>query len=62
MEKKNKYFIRTHGKDDFKIYQLISIENFEILDMFFQTEEAVTNFAKKNLIEIVNYQETEETV
>ena len=55
------YFIRPSGKGEFKIFQLISIESFEILDMFFQTEDDAKAYAKKNQIEIVNYQEKEET-
>ena len=59
MEKK-KYFIRPSGKGEFRTYQLISIPKFDILDMFFQTEEEAKSFANKNLIEIVDYKETEE--
>jgi len=62
MEKNKTYFIRPSGKEEFKIYQLIEVENFEILDMFFQTEEDAKAFAKKKLLEIVNYQETFDTV
>ncbi len=60
MEKNKKYFIRTSGKGDFKIYQLISLENFEILNMFFQTNDDAIFYAKSNLLEIVDYKEIEE--
>ena len=62
MEKSKKYFIRTSGKGDFKTYQLISTENFEILDMFFQTNEDAISYAESKLLEIVDYNEIEELI
>jgi hypothetical protein len=36
MEKK--YFIRTKGKNEFKTYHLICLDNFDMLDIFFTSE------------------------
>lgn len=55
MKNKNKYFIRSKGKGEFKIYQLINVETFDMLDTFFSTEDDAKEFAKKNALEIVEY-------
>ena len=53
-----KCFIRSTGKNELKIFHLIDFSNFEMLEMFFSNQEDAIIYAKKNLIEIVHYQES----
>ena len=53
-----KYFIRTKGKDEFKTYHLISLDNFETLDIFFNSELEAKQYASKKSLMIVDYIET----
>jgi len=55
------YFIRTKGKDEFKTYHLICLDNFEMLDVFFNSELEAKQYAAKKSLVIVNYIETFET-
>ncbi|MCX6231144.1 MAG: hypothetical protein NTZ33_06330 [Bacteroidetes bacterium] len=57
MKSSNKYFIRTKGKNEFKTYHLINIDNFDMLDIFFDSEEKAIEYAKKKQIEIETYTE-----
>ena len=52
-----KYFIRTTGKNEFKTYHLISLDNFEMLDMFFNSKLEAKEYAKNNSLKIVDYKE-----
>jgi hypothetical protein len=54
-EKAKGYFIRPTGKGALKIYQLISIEDFEMLYVFFDTEEEAREYAHKNALNLVNF-------
>ncbi len=49
------YFIRTKGKDEFKTYHLICLDNFEILDIFFNSELEAKQYAAKKSLIIVDY-------
>lgn len=55
------YFIRTKGKDEFKTYHLICLDNFELLDVFFNSELEAKQYAAKKSLIIVDYIETFET-
>lgn len=61
MNMKNEYFIRTMGKAEFKTYHLICLENFDMLDIFFNSELEAIQYAEKNSLKIVEYKETFET-
>ncbi len=54
-EKAKGYFIRPTGKGALKIYQLISIEDFEMLYVFFDTEDEAKEYAQKNALNLVNF-------
>ena len=54
-EKAKGYFLRPTGKGALKIYQLISIEDFEMLYVFFDTEEEAKEYAQKNALNLVNF-------
>ena len=58
---KKEYFIRTKGKDEFKTYHLICLDNFEMLDVFFNSELEAKQYAAKKSLIIVDYIETFET-
>lgn len=55
---KKEYFIRTKGKDEFKTYHLICLDNFEMLDVFFNSELEAKQYAAKKSLIIVDYIET----
>ena len=57
MSNVNIYFIRKVGKGDFQIYHLINIETFNMLDIFFETEDEAVLYAKKNNLVITTYSE-----
>lgn len=57
MSVQNVYFIRKVGKGEFQIYHLINIETFNMLDIFFETEEEAVLYAKKNNLIITTYSE-----
>ena len=61
MKNQNEYFIRTKGKAEFKTYHLIKSETFDMLDIFFNSELEVQQYAAKNSLIIVEYKETFET-
>lgn len=61
MKNQNEYFIRTKGKAEFKTYHLIKNETFDMLDIFFNSELEAQQYAVKNSLMIVEYQETFET-
>ncbi len=54
-DKAKGYFIRPTGKGALKIYQLISIEDFEMLYVFFDTEEEAKEYAHKNALNLVSF-------
>ena len=51
------YFIRTKGKHEFKTYHLICIDDFNMLDIFFDSALEAQKSAEKNLLKIVDYKE-----
>ena len=57
MSNQNVYFIRKVGKGDLQIYHLINIETFNMLDIFFETEDEAILYAKKNNLIITTYSE-----
>lgn len=54
---KEEYFIRSSGRNEFKVYILIHKASFDKLDMFFQTEDDAKEFAKKNDLKVVDYKD-----
>jgi hypothetical protein len=50
-------FIRTSGKGDFKIVNLISRATFALVEVFFSSEEEARLFADKRKLRIVDYDE-----
>ena len=52
-----KCFIRSTGKQETQIFQLIDYVTFNLIDMFFSTELDAIKYADKNSIEIVQYDE-----
>ena len=60
MTNQNVYFIRKVGKGDFQIFHLINIETFNMLDIFFKTEDEAILYAKKNNLIITIYSEITE--
>jgi hypothetical protein len=57
MEEIKKYFIRTTGKGELKIYHLINIKDFSQLDIFFNSIKEVEIYVKEHFIELVEYNE-----
>lgn len=57
MSSQNVYFIRKVGKGDFQIYNLINVVTFDMLDIFFETEDEAVLYAKKNNFIITTYSE-----
>jgi hypothetical protein len=51
------YFIRTTGKNEFKTYHLICLDNFVMLDLFFSSELETRKYAEKHSLKIVDYKE-----
>ena len=49
------YFFRTKGKYKFKTYHLICLNNFEMLDVFFNSELEAKQYAAKKSLIIVDY-------
>lgn len=56
-EKGESFFIRTSGKGDFKVFNLISREDFALVDVFFTSEEETRLYAEKRNLRIVDYNE-----
>lgn len=56
-EKGESVFIRTSGKGDFKIVDLINRSTFALVDAFFTSEEEARLFAEKRNLRIVDYTE-----
>ena len=56
-ENKN-YFIRSKGKGEFKTYHLINIDTFDMLDMFFNSEDEAKQYAQKKALNVVDFKET----
>lgn len=52
---KAKYFIRPSGKGEFLTFHLIESETFEMLDVFFNSEEDAIEYANKKSLLIVDY-------
>jgi len=50
-------FIRTSGKGDFKIVNFINRAAFDLVDVFFTSEEEARLFADKRNLRIVDYNE-----
>ena len=49
------FFIRTSGKGDFKVVNLINRSTFDLVDAFFTSEEEARVFAAKRNLRIVDY-------
>jgi len=56
-EKGESFFIRTSGKGDLKVVNLISRATFALIDAFFTSEEEARLFADKRNLRIVDYNE-----
>lgn len=56
-EKGESVFIRTSGKGDFKIVNLINRSTFALADIFFTSEKEARLFAAKRHLTIVDYTE-----
>jgi hypothetical protein len=56
-EKGESFFIRTCGKGDFKVVNLINRATFDLVDVFFTSEEEARLFADKRSLRIVDYNE-----
>jgi len=54
-EKGESFFIRTCGKGDFKVVNLINRPTFALIDAFFTSEEEARLYADKRNLRIVNY-------
>lgn len=51
------FFMRTSGRGDFKVVNLISQSTFALVDVFFTSEEDARLFAEKRKLRIVDYTE-----
>jgi len=56
-EKSKSFFIRAAGKGDFQVLNLIRLEDFALVDVFFTSEEEARLFADKKNLRIVDYNE-----
>jgi hypothetical protein len=56
-EKGESFFIRTSGKGDFKVVNLINRSTFALVDAFFTSEEEARFLADKRNLTIVDYSE-----
>ena len=56
-EKGESFFIRTSGKGDLKVVNLISRATFALIDAFFTSEEEARSFANNRNLRIVDYNE-----
>jgi hypothetical protein len=56
-EKGESFFIRTSGRGDFKIVNLINRATFALVDVFFTSEKEARLFADKRNLTIVDYSE-----
>lgn len=54
---KKEFFIRTKGKDEFKTYHLICLDNFNTLDVFFNSEIETKQYAVQKSLTIVVYKD-----
>ena len=54
-EKGESVLIRTSGKGDFKVFNLISLEDFALVDVFFTSEEEARLFADKRNLRIAAF-------
>ena len=54
-EKGESFFIRTSGKGDLKVVNLINQATFALTDVFFTSQEEARLFANKRSFRIVNY-------
>jgi len=52
------FFIRTSGKGDFKVVNLINRSTFALVDAFFTSEEEARLFAAKRSLRIVDFDES----
>jgi hypothetical protein len=51
-------FLRTSGKGDFKVVNLINGSTFDLVDAFFSSEEEARLFAAKRNLRIVDFDES----
>ena len=56
-EKGESFFIRTSGKGDLKVVNLINRSTFALIDAFFTSEGEARLFADKRNLRIVDYNE-----
>jgi hypothetical protein len=56
-EKGESFFIRTSGKGDLKVVNLISRATFALIDALFTSEQEARLFADKRNLKIVDYNE-----
>jgi len=56
-EKGESVFIRTSGKGDFQVFNLISREDLALVDVFFTSGEEARLYADKRNLRIVDYDE-----
>ena len=61
MKSKDKYFIRTKGKNEFKTYHLINADTIDMLEMFFTSQLQAIEYASKHNLIIIEYNEKFET-
>jgi len=54
-EKGESVFMRTSGKGDFQVFNLISREDFALADIFFNSEEEARLFADKRNLRIAAF-------
>jgi len=54
-EKGESFFIRTSGKGDLKVFNLINRGDFALVDAFFSSEEKARLFAEKRNLRIVAF-------
>ena len=54
-QKGESFFLRTSGKGDFKVVNLINRSNFALIDAFFTSKEEARLFADKRNFRIVDY-------
>jgi hypothetical protein len=54
-ERGESFFIRTSGKGELKVVNLINRATLALVDVFFNSEEEARLFAKKRKLKIVDY-------
>ena len=56
-EKGDSFFMRTCGKGDFKVVTLINRSTFDLIDVFFTSEEEARLFTDKRNLRIVDFED-----